>query len=311
MFGIPFLDSITSYEFCKFLSIFIKVGQAIFGVLTGGILFVDWLAWKPKRRVFKAVKGFVNATAIILLLFCIVYSADGRYSETELNNISDPGYTYFGTARDGKRFGFGKLFDSNHRIWEVADAMGDGDYDDVKQYTSKGEKTYLSFVGTYRDNKAEHHGTEYVLAGDDVRVQYDGEFFQGSFTGNGEFSTYDDNGDLTSSYSGSWSHGKKCGYGVYREYNGGKNTLAYAGTFWNGNYHGTGVMEYFHNGTHFVWYGNMDNGDHTSDYALYTDNETFECSTDNGTLNNDNTKNEDKINELTGKWPFPKDRLIE
>lgn len=173
---ITFLDNNTSYEFAKFLDVFIKAGMPIFSLFSTLITIIDWKIWKSKSPKFLFLKWCGTGIIYALTLFCIICGIDGRYTETEVGDHGNTSYYYFGKAKNSVRFGFGKLFDENKNIYMISDAKGNETYGNVKRYSTEDGITYLSFEGTLVDGKREGYGIEYALVNGERYVTYDGDF---------------------------------------------------------------------------------------------------------------------------------------
>ena len=344
MTGIPFLDHNISYTFAKFLSVFIKIGLPVFSVLTAGVLFADWKDWHPVSRLSKTGKALLHILLIVMAFFCIIYGADGRYTETEIGDQGDTDYYYFGKAKNDVRFGFGKLFDKDKNIVMIADAKGHEVYEKVRQYRTKGDITYLTFEGNLDNGKKEGFGRSYSLiqgkhclnyegeylhdkcSGEGTYCKYDtqdgrmltqysGQFADGKACGYGEYWTFGTEGELTYYYAGGWADARKCGYGTELNFKDGKVSYAYRGTFWDGKRSGKGIREYVSkSNSKVLWTGISEDDEMTEDGAYYKDNGDFWADDSNGTLvkEEDGTAHEDeeRIKELKEKWPLPEERLL-
>ena len=343
---IPFLDNNTSYAFCMFLHFFIKAGMLIFSLFSVVLGYADFKKWKPYSIGGKILKLLTNLIIIVLMLFCIFFSIDGRYTKTDIGEHGDTHYTYFGKAKNGVRYGFGKLFNDENKIWVIADAKGDKVYENVKSYKTEDGITYLAFEGTLKDGKREEYGTYYRLINGEIKqiyqggfrndhfhgegvetsyypkngvlqYQYEGSYLYGNYNGYGELEKYDDVGHLLSSYKGGWANGKKYGYGIEIKYNtDGEITEAYRGTYWDGMYFGEGINEYYStSGSHIVWRGWMTDGEITENGAYYYSSGNFIPVEKNGSSihnqeNDEWTIDEAKKAELMREWPFPDELLI-
>ena len=337
--GIPFFDNNTSYTFAKILDVFISAGFPVFTLFSAGILFADWRDWRPIIWWAKAVKFIIHIFVFGTALFCILYSIDGRYTETELGDYGTTNYYYFGKAKNGVRYGFGKLFDEQKIIYMISDAKGNKSYANVKQYTTVEDIYYLSFTGTINNGKREGYGEAFTYIGGKVKPSYKGNYHNGykcgegteyiyytpsgmmawkyegeqlddMYNGYGKRWDFDTSGALTNYYAGGWAEDKYYGYGMDLRFEDGKVTHAYRGTFWDNQYWGKGILEYLtESGALTIWVGKFNENNQTDVGAFYNENGEFWTSTINGTLiyNDDGTTSTDdsKVAELQEEWPFP------
>ena len=174
--GIPFLDNNTSYVFAKILDMFIKAGFPIFTLASAGILVADFKSWRPQHVWSKLIKVTVHCLSFGLALFCIVYSNDGRYTEKEIGEHGYTDYYYFGKTKNDVRFGFGKLFDRDQNIYMISDAKGNLTYENVRQYRTENNCTYLLFEGSIVDGKKEGIGKQYVFVNGESFISYEGMY---------------------------------------------------------------------------------------------------------------------------------------
>lgn len=336
--GISFIDENTSYEFAKFVDWLIKLGWPVFSLFTVGILYADWKAWKPKHVWSKAIKWTVHFFVFGLALFCIIYNNDGRYTETEVGDHGNTSYYYFGKAKNGVRFGFGKLFDSDKKIYMIADAKGNKIYEDCKKFSRDGDSAYLSFEGTLVDGKREGFGKQYTLVNGISKLSYEGSYHKGARCGEGieyryyssgdikwkyvgeqlndKFNAYgtrwmfDENGNLKRYYTGGFAEDKYSGYGVELIFQDQKVVHAYYGTYWNGKKWGKGTREYINNnGILTIWTGYSYDEEQQDDGAYYNADGEFWATEDNGSLikndEGETVRDEERIAELINKWPAP------
>ncbi len=337
--GIPFLDSNTSYTFAKFLDFFIKAGGPMFALFSAGVLYADFKHWKPENGWAKLLKTVLHVIIFGLTFFCIIYNIDGRYTENELGEYGNTSYYYFGGEKNGVRFGFGKVFDSEKNIRMISVAKGNKTYENVKKYTTTDDITYLSFRGTIINGKQEGYGEKFILINGEVKPsykgylhndlrcgegteygyyksngalywKYTGEQLNDCFNGYGKYWSFNEDGSLASYYSGGYAEDKRYGYGMYLEFTDEKVSYAYRGTYWNHQRFGKGVAEYLTDkGNLLRWVGYYEDDKQSDDGAYYDEQGEFLVGELNGTLsqNEDGTTNTDqaRVTELKEKWPLP------
>ena len=337
--GISFLDNNTSYAFAKFLDVFIKAGSPIFSIISVGVIFADFKSWKPQRIWTKLTKWTIHFLLFGLVLFCIMYNIDGRYTETEVGDHGYTDYYYFGKAKNNVRFGFGKLFDNNQNIYMISDAKGNSTYENVRQYHMESDCIYLSFEGSIVNGKEEGAGKQYIFVNGESFISYEGMYhlglktehgieykyylsdgticqkyvgdqLAGEYNGYGEKWTFDEDGNLTSYYAGGWAEGEKWGYGVDLDFQDDKVSQAYRGLYWNGQCWGKGILEYVtDNGALITWVGNSSEGLQSDDGAYYDSDGAFWAAESNGSLveREDGTwiVDDNKKEQLMSKWPLP------
>lgn len=342
MLGIPFLDNNTSYVFSKFLSVFIQAGIPVFTLLSATVLFADFKAWHPQKWWTCLIKGLTNCIIFGLALFCVIYAIDGRYTETEIGDHGQTSYYYFGKAKNGVRFGFGKLFNADKIISVISDARGERTYENVKGYTVIDGKPYLSFEGTLVDRKKEGYGKSYKMVNGMMKVIYDGyyhndlrcgegteysyyestgrlrekyigEQLDNKYNGNGKRWRFGENGELNEYHSGGWAEDKYWGYGVNIEFKDNKINNSYRGTYWDGKIWGNGILEYAdENNTLIVWVG-YSTEEGQGNGAYYNSQKEFWPSLDNGSYiegaDGSLVMVEERVTELENKWPCPDDIL--
>lgn len=310
--GIPFLDNNTSYAFAKFLDIFIKAGSPVFSLISVGVVFADFKSWKPKRTWTKITKWTIHLLLFVLVLFCILYSIDGRYTETEVGDHGYTDYYYFGKAKNNVRFGFGKLFDNNQNIYMISDAKGNSTYENVKQYVSVNGESFIAYEGMYHLGLKSGYSTEYAYYPENgiLSQKYVGELLAGDYNGYGKKWTFDKDGNLTNYYAGGWAEGKKWGYGVDLDFRDGKVRQAYRGLYWDNQCWGKGILEYITDtGALITWVGYSYEGHQGDDGAYYNGDGVFWPAERNGSLveNEDGTwiVDDNKRDQLMLTWPLP------
>lgn len=342
---IPLLDSALSLRFAEILSLFIKAGMPVFSLLSVCTLWADFQAWKP--RTFRAYLGkwLVNFLVFSLMLFCILYGLDGRYSQCDIDAYAQTGETYFGQQKNGVPDGFGKVFRSDGSIAYIgcfAGGQKDGEGMSFSQMTKDGF-SYLLYEGTYRNGLRDGTGKLYCLCNGQPRLIYEGELSQNVYDGSGLEQIYDVDGNLAATYQGAfvdgertgfgvytefagqnkvyeytggWAYGEKYGYGVQKNSSDGAVFYAYRGLYWKGKPWGKGIEEY-HNkdGIAVLWNGILYDGQQTEDGAYYYQaSGQFWATESNGSIAYDENGNsytdEARMQELMNKWPFPEELLL-
>ena len=97
----------------------------------------------------------------------------------------DNGFTYVGETKNGKKSGFGELFDSMYNLvysgeWESGKINGEGKIF-IKRHID-GEEHTLTYEGSFKNNKLHGRGVEEYLNG---IIRYEGEFKDGLYDGTG------------------------------------------------------------------------------------------------------------------------------
>lgn len=321
MLGIPLLDNITSYNAASFLSMFIKVGVPIFTLINAGMFAAEirTIIGNHKKNASKGSIITIRRIALfllfLLLLFCILYGADGRYSRQDVNNISG---TYFGNVKNGKMDGFGKLFDNENQINIIADYREGRFEGNLKVYRKDEDSgiVYLEFEGHAKNGYKDGYGQSYCVIAGERYPTYQGYFLEGNYNGSGYLIEYDDNGNKNHTYNGAWAYGKKSGYGVECVYSEEKMVSAQQGTYYNNKSQGANICEYFDSEDEkkVVWYGLMSGGEMTEDGAFYGYDGRDLYSTINLTRieneNGDLVHDETRLKAMKDRWPFPGRRLL-
>ena len=311
--GIPFLDSITDYRLVCLLSDFIQLGPNLFTVLTVSVFGFDFWSWKTRHKWSKRLMIVAHTAVITPLIFCILYSNDRRYSQTDIGNLDNPNATYFGKEKNGMPDTFGKLYNAKDEVIYVGEWSGgkrDGQGTEYKRDSTNA--TYVAYDGSFVHDLRDGTGSACDYAEDGSRTTYDGGYFEGERTGNGLLQMFDSEGNLTYSYDGCWSHDKHYGHGTEIYYESGEPTFAYRSLYWNDTRVGEGICEYYTEAGHelVVWRGKQDSDGHfTEDGMYYHGNGKAWPAEANRTQVTDESGNlvddQERIDELRQAWPFP------
>ena len=301
---------VTDYRFYSFIDKL--VGQFI-NIVSSTIAIIAFMIVFIKKDTLQRWRKAALIILVPLMIIAFAGIANVFTNHFTINPPSDEGLTYIGNLNNkGKPDGFIKVFDDNQQLIYVGMYKNGYRHGKGKVFTTEeingNQITYASYEGEFVQGKKHGSGKTFICAGNEVKLQYEGEFDQDDANvSKAVFYAYDDDGTLYSVYEGGWSNGSRCEYGVYQRFDKvGDCTFRYRGTLWDGEFSGLGKLEYYGAETDnkYVYVGKFKSDDFNGQGVIYDESGNY---IEGGIFKDDMCIKED--DSLQAEYPFPVDCL--